>query len=411
MDKKDLQLKEFIKKLVKEYTGTGASGGNAGDGNNITSPRPFKTDKDELIDYVRKNVYGAEGGQWVGDKAKSTFNRTPNVRFESLKKYIKDVLEEMEEQAYGSATLTTQGQYGSKFTKTGKPPGIMEDDPEELKEQVSQAAQRTYEAGLKRLQKGVLRYQIRWIEKQRSAAVSQAAVANQEASKGFEEQIKALQDQIAAIDNPQQAQGGGGQQQNESLLKNYLNERKESNLMVYMDSYKRGVLLEGTVKSLFSKFGKGKSNEDIIKAYASQGIQVPEQFISKVRKQYESLKKLKLEMDFAEQESKDVIVMPNITSNPEPEIESKELSSRLYNEEDINEAKIVKRFELPDGIGNKGLVIVPQDAHSQVAFNVDFYLNKAGIVNTGVETLQNTTGLDTNPNISQNTDPADLTDT
>ena len=70
-----------------------------------------------------------------------------------------------------------------------------------------------------------------------------------------------------------------------------------------------------------------------------------------------------------------------------------------------------KDLELPDGIGNKGLVIVPQDAHSQVAFNVDFYLNKAGIVNTGVETLQNTTGLDTNPNISQNTDPADLTDT
>ena len=69
-----------------------------------------------------------------------------------------------------------------------------------------------------------------------------------------------------------------------------------------------------------------------------------------------------------------------------------------------------KDLELPDGIGNKGLVIVPQDAHSQVAFNVDFYLNKAGIVNTGVETLQNTTpDLSTNPNISQNTNPPDLT--
>ena len=120
--------------------------------------------------------------------------------------------------------------------------------------------------------------------------------------------------------------------------------------MIYMDSYKRSILLEGTVKELFKKFGKGNSNEDIIKKYASQGIQVPEQFISKVRKQYESLKKLKLEMDFAEQESKDVMVTPNIIPNSEPEIESKELSSRLYNEEEIQEAKITKRFELPPEI-------------------------------------------------------------
>ena len=196
MDKKNLQLKEFIKKLVKEYTGTGASGGNAGDGNNITSPRPFNSDTKEMENYILKNVYGAEGGQWVGDKVGSNPNRHPNVRFESLKKYIKDVLEEIEEQAYGSATLTTQGQ------SINRAPGVWEEDEDEtINEQVTQAAQRTYEAGLKRLQKGVLRYQIRWIEKQRSAAVSQAATANQEASKGFEEQIKAIQDQIAAIDN------------------------------------------------------------------------------------------------------------------------------------------------------------------------------------------------------------------
>ena len=213
---KNNKLKEFIKKLVKEYTGIGASGGNSTDGNNITSPRPFPDDMSEIENYIYKNVYGAEGGQWVGDKVGSNPNRHPNVRFESLKKYIKNVLDEIKEQAYGSATLTTQGQYGSRFTKTGKPPGIMEDDPEELKEQVSQAAQRTYEAGLKRLQKSVLRYQVRWIEKQRAAAVSQAATAGQEAGKGFDEQIKALKDQIAAIDNPPEPE-----QQNENLLESY----------------------------------------------------------------------------------------------------------------------------------------------------------------------------------------------
>ena len=33
----------------------------------------------------------------------------------------------MKEQAYGHATLTTQGQARSRFTRTGMPPGIMED--------------------------------------------------------------------------------------------------------------------------------------------------------------------------------------------------------------------------------------------------------------------------------------------
>ena len=42
MDKK--KLRELIKKLVAEYMGTGASGGNASDGNDITSPRPFPDD-------------------------------------------------------------------------------------------------------------------------------------------------------------------------------------------------------------------------------------------------------------------------------------------------------------------------------------------------------------------------------
>ena len=44
------ELKELIKSVIKEYTGTGSSGGNATDGNNITSPRPFHNDDDEVED-------------------------------------------------------------------------------------------------------------------------------------------------------------------------------------------------------------------------------------------------------------------------------------------------------------------------------------------------------------------------
>ena len=41
----------------------------------------------------------------------------------------------MKEQAYGHATLTTQGQARSRFTRTGMPPGIMENRAQELVKQ------------------------------------------------------------------------------------------------------------------------------------------------------------------------------------------------------------------------------------------------------------------------------------
>ena len=52
------------RKLYKEYTGTGASGGNAGDGNSITSPRPFADDMDEMENYILKSIYGGDGGHY-----------------------------------------------------------------------------------------------------------------------------------------------------------------------------------------------------------------------------------------------------------------------------------------------------------------------------------------------------------
>ena len=55
------KLREIIKNIIKEYMGTGSSGGNATDGNDITSPRPFADDKDEIENYTNKNVYGGSG--------------------------------------------------------------------------------------------------------------------------------------------------------------------------------------------------------------------------------------------------------------------------------------------------------------------------------------------------------------
>ena len=68
-------------KIYKEYTGTGASGGNSTDGNDITSPRPFPDDASEIRNYINKNVYGAEGGHYKNEPAFPNPNRTKFTKF------------------------------------------------------------------------------------------------------------------------------------------------------------------------------------------------------------------------------------------------------------------------------------------------------------------------------------------
>ena len=67
---------------LKEYTGTGASGGNSTDGNNIPSPRPFVDDETELNNYLEKNKYGGEGNHYNKDRAMPNPNRTRFTKFE-----------------------------------------------------------------------------------------------------------------------------------------------------------------------------------------------------------------------------------------------------------------------------------------------------------------------------------------
>ena len=109
--------------------GTGSSGGNATDGNDIPSQRSrWDDDIDEMEFYINKNVYGAEGNHFRKDADPFNYNRTKMGMFE-LKKYIKKVLKE---QAYGHATLTTQGQSISRA------PGIMENELADLQARLAQ---------------------------------------------------------------------------------------------------------------------------------------------------------------------------------------------------------------------------------------------------------------------------------
>ena len=107
---KQKNLKNLIKKLVQEYTGTGAGGRNhpKGGGNLQTSPRPFPNDEKEMMNYILKNVgYGGGGGHYVHEPAfhgrgDVNYNRTKMTpMMEKLKKYIKKIFEELDEGAYG----------------------------------------------------------------------------------------------------------------------------------------------------------------------------------------------------------------------------------------------------------------------------------------------------------------------
>ena len=79
MTKKD--LRELIRSTIQEYMGTGASGGNSTDGNDITSPRPFADDKDEIENYTNKNVYGGDGRHYKYEPAFKNPNRTKMIKF------------------------------------------------------------------------------------------------------------------------------------------------------------------------------------------------------------------------------------------------------------------------------------------------------------------------------------------
>ena len=62
------ELREMIRSVIKEYTGTGSSGGNTDSINK--SPRPYVDAEDEIEAYTDKGAPygGAEGGHYKREK-------------------------------------------------------------------------------------------------------------------------------------------------------------------------------------------------------------------------------------------------------------------------------------------------------------------------------------------------------
>jgi len=122
----------------------------------------------------------------------------------------------------------------------------------------------------------------------------------------------------------------------------------QDNLMENIDKYKkRSILMEGAMKQFFEMFDKGKTDEEIVQDYAQRGTQVPEPFVSKARKQYQGMKKLKLELEMSEKEFRNSSekMVNNAEEGMGYEGEEKTLASGLTNEEPNEGNKFTKELE------------------------------------------------------------------
>ena len=117
--------------------------------------------------------------------------------------------------------------------------------------------------------------------------------------------------------------------------------RGQDNLNEHVNNYKkRAVLMEGAMKKFFEMFDRGMTDEEVIQDYAQKGTQIPETFVSRARKQYEGLKKMKLELEMSEKEYKNSAT--KIVNNPmgmeagDGMEEEKQLASGLFKENKKN---------------------------------------------------------------------------
>jgi len=110
--------------------------------------------------------------------------------------------------------------------------------------------------------------------------------------------------------------------------------RAQDSLMEHVDTYKkRAILMEGAMQKFFEMFDKGMTDEEVMQEYAKRGTQIPETFIGRARKQYEGLKKMKLELEMSEKEYRNSAT--KMVNNPEEGYgmeEEKQLASGITNE-------------------------------------------------------------------------------
>ena len=272
---------------------------NIGDGNNARSPRPFVDDEAELNNYLEKNIYGGEGNHYNKDRAMPNPNRTRFTKFEENLKNSKRNLS-----LDDKAKLYFMGMVKA---------GLIDALPENPKAAFVQSMMDSELASI-----------LGDEEDPRNMGEADIEMSKDDfdSSKDYGEEntIKLTKE---------------SKMKKSDLLKDYMSSRKGTNLNEQMITHrkeaKRSVLMEGAMKQFFELFEIGRTDEEIVLDYASKGVQVPEQFVSKARGQYDGLKKMKLELEMSEKEFKNSA--KDIVNNPDEQVvnsENKPLSSGIY---------------------------------------------------------------------------------
>jgi hypothetical protein len=103
------------------------------------------------------------------------------------------------------------------------------------------------------------------------------------------------------------------------MMESYMKERAGSNLMEHMDTYrKRAVLMEGATEKLFKLFNQGKTDAEVRNQYLQMNIDMPESFVAKLRNNWESLRKTKLDLTLADKEAEgfNQLATPSVDAPP-----------------------------------------------------------------------------------------------
>ena len=263
------------------------------------SPRPFVDDEAELNNYLEKNRYGGEGNHYSKDSAMPNPNRTRFTKFEENLKNSKRNLS-----LDDKAKLYFMGMVRA---------GLIDTLPENPKAAFVQSMMDSELATI-----------LGDEEDPRNMDEADIEISKDDfdSSKDYGEEntIKLTKE---------------SKMKKSDLLKDYMSSRKGTNLNEQMITHrkeaKRSVLMEGAMKQFFELFEIGRTDEEIVLDYASKGVQVPEQFVSKARGQYDGLKKMKLELEMSEKEFKNSA--KDIVNNPDEQVvnsENKPLSSGIY---------------------------------------------------------------------------------
>jgi len=192
------------------------------------------------------------------------------------------------------------------------------------------------------LEKEKFNIRIKYLNRRKAKASAQAAKQSSTSMKSIQTQIDQLIQQRSKVGTtpPASPQKENKIMKTNKLLSDYLKENKSNNLQSNLNEHqklaKRQMLMEGALKQFFEMFDAGKTDEEIVLDYATKGVSVPEQFVKKARSQYETLSKLKTELEMSEKEFKNSA--SNIVNNPvtgEADMldDEKQLASAITSEE------------------------------------------------------------------------------